>query len=188
MVKPGLQNICGYKHITSIILLTVFALIFFYLLARKPNLEIFFIYSNKFFHNFHLAVSSFTCPGLQASGLAQRLILMKFVLIWLNLSYKTSEEINICFVMYESFYIFSTTDFSRNSKIFNLQYKIYRSYDYKYIGQMTGADIKAKILLLMVNLPLMLSCERSGGGGGGNMSSPLLTVTASLTPLTPFIN
>ena len=53
---------------------------------------------------------------------------------------------------------------------------------------MTGANIKAKILLLMVNLPLMLSCERSGGGGGGNMSSPLLTVTASLTPLTPFIN
>ena len=40
---------------------------------RKPNLEIFSIYSNKFFHNFHLFESSFTCPGLRASGLAWRL-------------------------------------------------------------------------------------------------------------------
>jgi len=31
------------------------------------------IYSNKFFHNFHLSESSFTRPGLQASGLVQRL-------------------------------------------------------------------------------------------------------------------
>jgi hypothetical protein len=43
---------------------------FFHLLAGKPNLEKCSIYSNKFFHNFHLSESSFTCPGLQASGLA----------------------------------------------------------------------------------------------------------------------
>jgi hypothetical protein len=34
---------------------------FFHLLARKPNLEKNYIYSNKFFHNFHFSVSSFTC-------------------------------------------------------------------------------------------------------------------------------
>ena len=33
-------------------------------LARKPNLEKNYIYSNKFFHNFHLSESSFTCAGL----------------------------------------------------------------------------------------------------------------------------
>jgi len=32
-----------------------------------------YIYSNKFFHNFHLSESNFTCPGLRASGLARRL-------------------------------------------------------------------------------------------------------------------
>ena len=37
----------------------------FPLLARKPNLEKKNIYSNKFFHNFHLSASSFTCPGLR---------------------------------------------------------------------------------------------------------------------------
>jgi len=42
---------------------------YFYILARKPNLENIFIYSSKFFHNFHLSESSFTCPGLRASGL-----------------------------------------------------------------------------------------------------------------------
>ena len=46
---------------------------FFHLIARKANLEQISIYSNKFFHNFHLSESSFTCPGLRASGLAQRL-------------------------------------------------------------------------------------------------------------------
>ena len=51
-----------------------FALIFFHLLARKPNLEKFYIYSNKFFHNFQLSESSFACPGLRASWLAQRLL------------------------------------------------------------------------------------------------------------------
>jgi hypothetical protein len=32
-----------------------------------------YIYSKKFCHNFHLSESSFTCPGLWASGLAWRL-------------------------------------------------------------------------------------------------------------------
>jgi len=59
------------------ILITVFALILFHLLARKPNLEKFSIYSNKFIHNVHLYESSITCPGLQASGLMQRLIKLK---------------------------------------------------------------------------------------------------------------
>ena len=47
---------------------------FFHLLARKSNLEKFSIYSNKFFHYFHLSDSSFTCPGLRASGLVWRLL------------------------------------------------------------------------------------------------------------------
>jgi hypothetical protein len=34
---------------------------------KKKN----YIYSTKFFHNFHLSESSFTCPGLRASGLAR---------------------------------------------------------------------------------------------------------------------
>jgi hypothetical protein len=46
---------------------------FFHLLARKPNLENFSIYSNKFFYNFHLSKSRFTCSGLWKSGLARRL-------------------------------------------------------------------------------------------------------------------
>ena len=57
----------------SLVLITaVFA--FFHLLARRPNLEKFSIYLHKFFHNFHLPESSFTCPGL--SGLAQRLLIL----------------------------------------------------------------------------------------------------------------
>jgi hypothetical protein len=48
-------------------------LYYFHLRAQKPNLEKFSIYSNKFFHNFHLSESSFTCPRLQASGLARGL-------------------------------------------------------------------------------------------------------------------
>jgi hypothetical protein len=44
-------------------------LIFFQLLAQKPNLEKISIYSSKFIHNFHLSVSNFTCPGLRSSGL-----------------------------------------------------------------------------------------------------------------------
>ena len=52
----------------------VFALLFFHLLVRKPNLENLSIYSNKFVHNLHLSESSFTCPGLLVSGLAWRLL------------------------------------------------------------------------------------------------------------------
>jgi len=53
----------------------VFALIVFtyFVFALKSNLEKFSIYSNKFFHNFHLTESSHTCPSLRASGLARRL-------------------------------------------------------------------------------------------------------------------
>ena len=40
----------------------------FHLLAQKPKLK------TKFFNNIHLSESSFTCPGLQASGLARRLM------------------------------------------------------------------------------------------------------------------
>ena len=52
-------------------------LICFHLLAQNPNLEQFSIYSNKFFHNFHLSESSFTCTGLRASVLARRLCEIK---------------------------------------------------------------------------------------------------------------
>jgi hypothetical protein len=52
----------------------LFALFFFHLFAQKSNLEKISIYSNKFFHNFHLSESSFICPGLRASGLARRLV------------------------------------------------------------------------------------------------------------------
>jgi hypothetical protein len=58
-------------------LIVVFALIFFtymyIVLAWKPNLENCSIYSNKFFHNFHLFKSSFTCPRLRTSVLGRRL-------------------------------------------------------------------------------------------------------------------
>ena len=37
---------------------------------RKKNS----IYSNKFFHNFHLSKSSFTCSGLWASGLVRSML------------------------------------------------------------------------------------------------------------------
>ena len=50
----------------------------FHLPARKLNLEKMYIYSNKFFHNFHLSESSFTCPGLRESVLARKLILIYF--------------------------------------------------------------------------------------------------------------
>jgi hypothetical protein len=41
-------------------------------LARKPHLEKNSVYSNKFFHNFHLFESSFTCPRLPASGFSMK--------------------------------------------------------------------------------------------------------------------
>jgi hypothetical protein len=58
---------------------TVFALIF----LAKPKSQMLkkkSIYSNKFFHNFHLSESSFTCPKLWASGLK---ISVKTVIIFL---------------------------------------------------------------------------------------------------------
>ena len=50
----------------------------FHLLARKSKLEKFTIYSNKFFHSFHLSESSFTCPQFWASGLVRRLSVQRF--------------------------------------------------------------------------------------------------------------
>ena len=51
--------------------------IFFFTICQKQKLSrtIFysFWHSYKFFNNFHLSKSSFTCTGLQASGLAWRL-------------------------------------------------------------------------------------------------------------------
>jgi hypothetical protein len=68
----------AYRHGYS------FCLNFFHLLARKPYLEKNSIYLNKFFHNFHLSESSFTCPGLRASGLARRMWLtpITFNIYW----------------------------------------------------------------------------------------------------------
>ena len=43
-------------------------------MSAKEQLENFSIYSNKFFHNFHLSESSFTCPWLHTSGLTWRLL------------------------------------------------------------------------------------------------------------------
>jgi len=50
-----------------------------YVLAQKWNLEKNSIYSNKFFHNFHLSESSFTCHGLRESGLAWKLIFISLL-------------------------------------------------------------------------------------------------------------
>ena len=63
---------CFKYHFVFNILRPVFALIFFHLLAQKPNLEKLSIYSNKFFHNFHLAESSLTSPRFLVSWLARR--------------------------------------------------------------------------------------------------------------------
>jgi hypothetical protein len=49
---------------------------FVLLLARKSNLEKNYIYSNKFFHNFHLSESSFTCTGFRANGLAVKTVIV----------------------------------------------------------------------------------------------------------------
>ena len=66
-------------------------LYFFHLLAPKPNLENVSIDSNKFFHNFHLSESSFTCHGFWASGLPWRLQeevhVLTFVCMFLKLFY-----------------------------------------------------------------------------------------------------
>ena len=64
-----------WAYLIKVIYKSSLCLNFFHLpvLARKPNLQKFSIYSNKFFHKFHLSESSFTCPELRASGLARRL-------------------------------------------------------------------------------------------------------------------
>ena len=51
----------------------VFALICFIYLRESQIQKNNYIHSNKFFHNFHLSESNFTCPGLWTSGLALRL-------------------------------------------------------------------------------------------------------------------
>jgi hypothetical protein len=67
-----------YNRVTGTVTVTTFNGVslnfnFFHLLARKPNLENFSIYSSKFFHNFHLSKSNFAYPGFRVSGVARRL-------------------------------------------------------------------------------------------------------------------
>jgi hypothetical protein len=52
------------------------SLIFFHpmVLARMPDLEKISVYSSKFFHNFQLSESSFTCPELRATGLQVQIV------------------------------------------------------------------------------------------------------------------
>jgi len=57
----------------------------------KAKFRKIFYLSNKFFHNFHLSESSFTCPLLRASRLARRMhrgqiVIIDFVWIWKVLS------------------------------------------------------------------------------------------------------
>jgi hypothetical protein len=60
---------------------------FFHLLAERQIWKKKKIYSNKFFHDFHLAESSFTCPRLRISGLAWRLsVIVNMYMYCLNLS------------------------------------------------------------------------------------------------------
>ena len=79
--------------------ITVFALVFFHptVLARMPNLEKNSIYSNKFFHNFQLSESSFTCPGLRASGLHVCSNSVYHMFIWC-LSYICSNSVYHMFI------------------------------------------------------------------------------------------
>jgi len=58
----------------------VFALIFFTYLPESQIKEKKNIYSNKFFHNFRLSESSFTCPRRRTSGFARRLLLYMYKL------------------------------------------------------------------------------------------------------------
>ena len=66
---------CGHKYFLWKEQYYSLYLNFFQLLARKPNLEKNSIFSNNCFHNFHLSKYSFTCTGLRAGELVQRLIL-----------------------------------------------------------------------------------------------------------------
>jgi len=63
----SLQGHKGFIHVHSL-----------HLLAQKPNLEKLSIYSNKFFHNFHLSESSFTCPGLLAIGVSVKTVICNY--------------------------------------------------------------------------------------------------------------
>ena len=72
VIKILYCHVGGSFHVNQIYIYSLY-LTFFHLLARKPNLENFSIYSNKFFYNFHLSKSRFTCSGLWKSGLARRL-------------------------------------------------------------------------------------------------------------------
>jgi hypothetical protein len=74
------------NHLFSKLDIYAVCLNFFHVLAWKPNLEKNYIYSNKFFHNFHLSESSFTCPRLRASGFAWGLDMSKFLVSRSNFS------------------------------------------------------------------------------------------------------
>ena len=62
--------------------ITIFALIFFHLLAWNPNLEKNSIYSNKFFNNFHMSESSFTCCVGSGMWISAKTVL--FSLVWIQ--------------------------------------------------------------------------------------------------------
>ena len=97
----------------------------FHLLAQKPNLEKCSTYSNKFFHNFHLSESSFTCPGLQASELVQRMVFV-FVLVFnlweVGLVYTTFNVIKSLFNLFFNYYF--TFNFFSNKKNLTFGYKL----------------------------------------------------------------
>jgi hypothetical protein len=63
----------SWKNVSSITQFWSQCPIFFHLPAQEPNLEKNSIYSTNSFIIFTLSESSFTCPRLQASGLAWRL-------------------------------------------------------------------------------------------------------------------
>jgi hypothetical protein len=80
------DELCALTMIVYLIWLyfltiAVFALIFFTYLP-KSQMKKKKKKSNKFFHSFDLSEYSFTCPELQASGLARRLLLHVF-LCWI---------------------------------------------------------------------------------------------------------
>ena len=82
----------------------VFTLIFFTYLPESQ------LYSNKFFHNFHLSGSRFTCPGLRASGLAWRL--------WEKFS--SFHVFIIVFLISMAFCEFSTISWDRGTEMIHL--------------------------------------------------------------------
>ena len=84
-VIENLKSLIGKKQETVVFYISI--------PSRKPNLENFSIYSNKFFHNFHLSESSFTCTGLRASELLRRL----YQYIWsgLGIYFAVSEALSI---------------------------------------------------------------------------------------------